>query len=123
MSWKSRAMSPPHLGIGLLKKISRASSRNWRIQSGSFFISEIWLTISALRPFCARKTGLESVWKSYLLISPTGSAESVGDSISVAMIFYALSRTNGLLFLLGHLAVRFVGFGVGAADAVVALGV
>src|SRR3954463_4675492 len=76
-------MSPPHLGIFFAKKISRALSRNWRIQSGSFFISEIWLTISASSPLRARKTGFESVWKSYLLISPMGSAGIVGLRISV----------------------------------------
>ena len=43
---------------------SRASS------AGSFFISEIWRTISASSPLRALKTYFSSVRKSYLLISP-----------------------------------------------------
>src|SRR6478609_2556352 len=105
-------MSPPHLGIFFVKKISSALSRNCRIQSGSFFMSEIWPTISASIPLRARKTGFESVWKSYLLISPIGSAERVGLRISVAMVclyFVLGDRCCGRFFFFEHLAIRFFG--------------
>src|SRR3954451_7899008 len=110
MSWKSRLMSPPHLGIFFVKNISRAFSRNWCIQSGSPFISEIWLTISASIPLRARKTGFESVWKSYLLISPIGSAGMVGLRISVAIIGHSfLCAKRWLLPRLLLLFPAFVG--------------
>ena len=56
MSWKSMPMSPPQCGIGLELKISRLFSRKSRIQSGSFFMSEIWSTIVASSPLRALKT-------------------------------------------------------------------
>src|SRR5947208_9204783 len=94
-------MSPPHLGIFLAKNMSSAFSRKSRIHAGSFFISEIWLTISASSPLRARNTGFESVWKSYLLISPIGSAEIAGVRISVAMFYLpaALRRRLSQLLL------------------------
>ena len=60
-------MSPPHLGIGFDSKILSDSSRKSRIQAGSFFISEIWATISAFRPFSALKTALVWVTKVVLV--------------------------------------------------------
>ena len=45
-----------HGAIGLRSKFFRARSRNWRIQSGSPFISDISLTISTLMPFLGLKT-------------------------------------------------------------------
>src|SRR5262245_28906216 len=119
MSWKLRLIEPPHLGIGLLKKISSACSRNWRIQSGSFFMSEIWLTISASRPLRARNTGLASVRKSYLLISPTGSAR-VGFKISVAMTGLNFLCDRGFFFF-HHLPVHLLGLRIGPADPIITL--
>src|ERR1700753_2876217 len=69
MSWKSRLMLPPQCGIGLELKISSDLRRNCRIQSGSLLMSEIWLTTSAFSPLWALNTALDSVRKSYLLIS------------------------------------------------------
>src|SRR5699024_10316091 len=125
--------------------------RNLRIQSGSFFMSEIWLTISASIPLRALKKGVDSVWKSYLLKSPIGSA-SAAVRMSVAMtmpIFpWAGGSAPGLayvccvsvfrrsesrllsavglahflrLFLMGHLPIFFLGLGIGAMDTVIPL--
>ncbi len=38
------------MGVGFDRKTSSAFRRISRIQSGSFFISEIWQTISRVRP-------------------------------------------------------------------------
>src|SRR5947208_7934452 len=118
-------MSPPHLGIFLAKNMSSAFSRKSRIHAGSFFISEIWLTISASSPLRARKTGFESVWKSYLLISPIGSAESVGLRISVAIfgcLYFALGAGR-CQFFFEHLAIGFFRVGIHLPNAVVTAGV
>ena len=58
MSWKLMPMSPPQWGIGLELKISRLLRRKSRIQAGSFFISEISLTICRVEPLA----GLEDVF-------------------------------------------------------------
>jgi hypothetical protein len=41
MSWKSMPILPPQRGMGFELKIFRLSSRNSRIQAGSFLMSEI----------------------------------------------------------------------------------
>ena len=48
----------PHSGIGFSLKIRNESKRNSRIQSGSSFMSEIWLTISSSIPLRALKTAV-----------------------------------------------------------------
>src|SRR2546421_3178830 len=55
----------PQVGMGRRSNISRARSRNLRIQSGSFFMSLISSTTSRERPRFALKTGLLSSWKPY----------------------------------------------------------
>ena len=85
MSWKSRSIDPPHLGIGLDSKISSDRNRNSRIQSGSFLISDIWFTISRLRPFLALKTPVVSVRKLYLLISPISDSDSALKSVDISL--------------------------------------
>ena len=57
MFWKSiLERSAPQVGISFFSKICSARSRNLVIHSGSFFIQEISLTTSALRPRLALKT-------------------------------------------------------------------
>src|SRR5436190_23527259 len=113
MSSKLTAMFPPHFGIGFDWKISSALRRKSSIHSGSSFIAEIWRTISASTPLRALKTGLETVWKSYLLISPTGSAVSIS-----VLIFDSLGYFGLLFFEQGPVPRFFIG--IGRADAVVA---
>ena len=40
----------PRVGVGFWRKTSSALSRKSRIHAGSFFISEIWQTMSRVRP-------------------------------------------------------------------------
>src|SRR5688572_30825967 len=87
MSWKLRSTAPPHLGIGLDSKIFSASRRKSRIHCGSSFMSEIWRTISTSSPLRALKNAFDSVRKSYLLISPIGSAWVSRVVMSVAMVY------------------------------------
>src|SRR5687767_15077468 len=83
--------------MGFDSKISRLSSRNWRIHSGSFFIAEISLTISRSIPLRALNTGSDCVRKSYLLISPIGSAV-VSSTASDDMFFLLyIGRSNNRL--------------------------
>src|SRR5262245_3137374 len=66
MSWKSIWFRfPPHWGSGFFSKISSERRRNWRIQSGSFFIHEISSTISLFKPFLALNTNFSASWKPY----------------------------------------------------------
>ena len=66
------------LGVENLQALRKRKSR---IQAGSPFISEIWLTISASIPLRALKTYFDSVRKSYLLISPIAVGR-LGDDFS-----------------------------------------
>ena len=50
-------MLPPQRGIGLELKISSDCRRNCRIQSGSLFMSEIWLTISGIQSLVGFENG------------------------------------------------------------------
>ena len=49
-------MSANHSAIGLRSKCLSARRRKSRIQSGSFFISDISRTIDSFRPFLGLKT-------------------------------------------------------------------
>src|SRR5690625_4932361 len=65
--------SPPHMGIGLLKNISKAFNRSSNIHSGSFFIREISSTTSFVKPLSVLKTETSRSWKPYLY-SPISGA-------------------------------------------------
>ena len=45
-----------HAAMGRRSNRWRARSRNWSIQSGSFFIADISRTMDSLRPFFGLKT-------------------------------------------------------------------
>ena len=66
MFWKSIIdRSAPQVGISFLSQILSAFSRNAVIHSGSFFIQEISLTTSGLRPRFALKTNFSGSKKPY----------------------------------------------------------
>ena len=67
-SMRSSSSVLPQRGIGLARKMSSASWRNSRIQSGSFFMREIISTTSWLRPLAPLWKYSSGSWKPYFAV-------------------------------------------------------